>query len=110
MHVARIAGIALALLCLSQAHAGGVYRCKAPHGGTYYSDKGCDVGDPAAKPRGDGNVSVIGTGKFKPSVASPRLKSGAAAAGAQPVYRTQNRYTRRAEGGAARADQALKNK
>ena len=109
MTVVKVSGVAFLLLCASTAQAGGVYRCKGAHGGVYYSDKGCDTGDKYAKATDKGNMSVLGTGKFKP--AQPSYKLGAAAPpGGKPVYQTQNRYTQRAEAGAARAGQALAGK
>lgn len=107
MTAAKFSGIALMLLCFSQAEAGMVFRCKAPSGKIYYSDKGCDTGDPLTKPDREANLSVMGTGKFKPTAASKiKLNSGRAAAASkvQTTPRTLNGYVNRAEVGAARAN------
>lgn len=87
------------LLLALPAQAGAVYRCAKPSGAIYYSDKGCPPTDKPADGSGlkGGNVSVVGGKGGAPSAPS----SGGVGNGA-----AKSQYIRRAESGAARAEQA----
>ncbi|HVT34109.1 MAG TPA: hypothetical protein VHE37_00890 [Nevskiaceae bacterium] len=82
----------LTLLVVQAAAARGLYECAGPKGEHYYSDKGCKNPDPPP-PEPGGTLTLL-PGKNQP--ASPTIKNG---------FATQNRYTQRAEAGAAKAQQ-----
>ena len=94
MKIPSLLLLTLALLSAAlPAHAiKGMYECFGPHGEHYYSDKGCIKPDPPPPVPG-GTLTLLPSKHSAASPADPAVK-----------FRTHNRYTQRAETGAATAD------
>lgn len=98
MNLLRSIPLILLLSLAQSAHAGAVYRCAKPSGAVYYSDKGCPPTDKPASTDDlkGGSMSVVGSAKGGAAGKAPAQVGGGG---------LNQQYIRRAQGGAARAEQ-----